>query len=99
MSEELKKYKINDYLNQLTVKEYRKAMQTIPKILGVSLNTFHNYRNILWNEAQDIPYEKVLILEKLFEVKNGKLFNNKVEVKKLRDFFTTETQVKHGAEL
>lgn len=93
MTEDPKKYKINDYLNQLNVKEYRMAVQIIPKILGVSLNTFHNYRNILWNSTQDIPYEKVVMFEQLFEMRSGELINNEISVKKLKDLFQSDAPV------
>lgn len=92
MTEDPKKYKIDDYLNRLSVKEYRQAVKIIPKILGVSLNTFHNYRNILWNSAQDIPYEKVVMFEQLFEMGPGELINNITPVKKLKDLFQPETR-------
>lgn len=93
MTEDPKKYKINDYLNQLNVREYRMAVQIIPKILGVSLNTFHNYRNILWNSTQDIPYEKVVMFEQLFDMRSGELINNSISVKKLKDLFQSGTQL------
>lgn len=93
MTEDPKKYKINDYLNQLNVREYRMAVQIIPKILGVSLNTFHNYRNILWNSTQDIPYEKVVMFEQLFDMRSGELINNLISVKKLKDLFQSGTQL------
>ena len=88
MGEKTRKYKINDYLDKLTVKQYRRAVQIIPKVLGVSLNTFHNYRNILCDDVQDIPYEKVIVLEMLFEMMPGELSNNKIKVDKLQDFFS-----------
>lgn len=93
MTDGPKKYKINDYLNQLNVREYRQAVQIIPKILGISLNTFHNYRNILWNSTQDIPYEKVVMFEQLFDMNSGELINNPISVKKLKDLFLSESPV------
>ncbi|MCX2452971.1 hypothetical protein OQX61_16965 [Pedobacter sp. PLR] len=86
MTENPKKYKINDYLYQLAVKDYRKAIQTLPKILDISLNTFHNYRNILGNETQDIPYEKVVMMEQLFGMEPGSLRTQPIEVSNLKDF-------------
>lgn len=91
MVEGAKKYKINDYLNKLSVKEYRKAVKIIPKILGVSLNTFHNYRNISLNDTQDIPYEKVVIIEQLFDIKCGELSNRYIAVKRLDDLLNQFT--------
>lgn len=87
MTEPSRKYKINDYLYQLNVKNYRKAIQTLPKILGVSLNTFHNYRNILRNETQDIPYEKVVMMEQLFEMEPGTLRTEPIEMSSLNEMF------------
>lgn len=77
------KYKINEFLEKLTVKEYRFALKKIPVILNVSTNTFHNYRRILLGEVQDIPYEKVKILEILFNVKPGGMGNQKMTGKSL----------------
>ena len=83
--EATRKYKINDYLYQLNVKDYRMAIQRLPKILGISLNTFHNYRNILRNESQDIPYEKVVMMEQLFGMAPGSLRTVPIEVSNLMD--------------
>lgn len=94
MTEIPKKYKIDDCLSQLTVKEYRMAVHIIPKILGVSLNTFHNYRNISVHDMQDIPYEKVLALEKLFGLKPGELINRSIRVGRLRDLLKRADSIK-----
>ena len=75
MKKTLKKYKINECLEQLTVKEHRIAMKIIPGLLNVANNTFHNYRNIGLGEKQDIPYEKVKLMEILFDLKPGGLQN------------------------
>jgi len=83
MSKYIEKYKINEFLDKLTVKEYKFALKKIPVLLDVSTNTFHNYRRIRLGEAQDIPYEKVKILEILFGVKSGGLENAKVTGKSL----------------
>ncbi|ADY53383.1 hypothetical protein Pedsa_2844 [Pseudopedobacter saltans DSM 12145] len=69
------KYKINELLANLPMKDYKKAMKLIPKILGVSVNTFLNYRNILIDEDRDIPYQKVVSLEKMFGLEAGSLIN------------------------
>lgn len=79
-----RKYKINDFLLRLPVPQYREAVKIIPKVLGVSLNTFHNYRNILLNDLQDIPHEKVILFEKLFELKEGGLINKEFKCKPLK---------------
>lgn len=81
-----RKYKINECLLSLPVAEYRAALRFLPKYLGISLNTFHNYRNILLNDTQDIPHEKVMVMEKLFELKPGELCNKMIYVKTLKEF-------------
>lgn len=83
MAKSIEKYKINDFLELLTVKEYRFAMRKIPGLLDVSVNTFHNYRRIKIEEPQDIPYEKIKILEILFGISNGALENKKITGKTL----------------
>ncbi|MFD1629966.1 hypothetical protein [Pseudopedobacter beijingensis] len=75
------KYKINEVLNNLPMKDYRKAIKMIPKILGVSTNTFLNYRNIRVDEEKDIPYQKVIIMEKIFALEEGSLSNIEINYK------------------
>lgn len=82
----VRKYKINECLLKLPMADYRSAIRFLPKYLGISLNTFHNYRNIRLNDSQDIPHEKVVILERLFELRPGELYNKMIWVKPLRDF-------------
>lgn len=69
------KYRINELLNAMPVKEYKKAIHIIPKQLDISEKTFANYRNIKIHDLQDIPHEKVVLLEKLFDIKPGELDN------------------------
>lgn len=83
MTEDIDKYKINDFLERLTIKEYKFAMKKIPGLLNVSMNTFHNYRKIKIGERQDVPYEKIKIMEILFGVENGALENRKMTGKTL----------------
>lgn len=66
------------------MKDYRKALKIIPKALNVSLNTFSNYRNIKLTDEQDIPHQKVVLLEKIFELESGQLENFKPEYKSLK---------------
>jgi hypothetical protein len=90
MAKDIDKYKINDFLDSLTVKEYKFAMKHIPRILDVSMNTFHNYRKIKVGDRQDIPYEKVKLMEILFDVKSGGLENAKVTGKSLFQLFKAQ---------
>lgn len=90
MKQNIEKYKINDFLENLTIKEYKFAMKMIPRVLNVSMNTFHNYRRIKLGERQDIPYEKVRLLEILFEIENGSLENIKTRGKSLVELFKAQ---------
>lgn len=92
MNKDIDKYKINDFLDSLTVKEYRFAMKIIPRILGVSTNTFHNYRRIKARDEKDIPYEKVKQLEILFGVGYGSLQNVAIEGKTLYELFKARSE-------
>ena len=76
---DLRKYKINECLLKLPIHEHREAVKLIPKVIGMSLNTFHNYRNILLNDKQDIPHEKVIRLEKFFDLRFGELLNKHIK--------------------
>jgi len=87
---ELRKYKINECLLKLSIIDYRKAVRRIPLELGISLNTFHNYRNILLNDVQDIPYEKVVMFEKLFGLPCGGLLNKIIKTGSLEDLLKGE---------
>lgn len=91
MHNKSRKYKINDFLLRLPVPQYREAVRIIPKILGVSLNTFHNYRNILMSDQQDIPHEKVILFEKLFDLSVGDLLNKELKCKPLRELLQQES--------
>ncbi|MFD2161424.1 hypothetical protein ACFSJU_03415 [Paradesertivirga mongoliensis] len=79
------KYRINDILLQLPMKDYRKALKVIPKAIDVSLNTFSNYRNIKLTDPQDIPHQKVVLLEKILGLKSGELENFTPEFKPLKE--------------
>lgn len=69
---------------QLPMKDYRKALKLIPGAINVSLNTFLNYRNIKVTDEQDIPHQKVVLLEKIFGLAPGELENFKPEYKSLK---------------
>ncbi len=75
------KYLINEKLANLPMREYKNALKLIPLILGISPNTFLNYRNIKAGEKKDIPYEKVVQLEKMFGLKPGELHNTPITCK------------------
>ena len=69
------KYKIEEFLENLPVKQNRILVSQIPDILGVSYNTFRNYCKIPLDSKKDIPYECVRKLEILFGMKHGELMN------------------------
>lgn len=78
-----KKYKIDEEMNKLNLPQYKAALKIIPEELGISFNTFHNYRKINIGDKTDIPYESVRKLEKYFKLKEGQLINISVEGKSL----------------
>lgn len=90
MKQDIEKYKINVFLEHLTIREYKFAMKVIPKVLNVSMNTFHNYRRIKMGSNQDIPYEKVKLLEILFGIPSGSLENTKMKGKSLVELFRAQ---------
>ena len=82
---QVRKYKINECLLRLNMPDHHAAMKRLPKLLGISLNTFHNYRNMLIDAKQDIPHEKVVLFEELFELQRGELLNKPVQIKPLKE--------------
>lgn len=72
-------------LSNLPKRDYNKALRLIPNVLGISMNTFFNYRNIKMSEAKDIPYQKVILLEQLFGLDRGGLENFKLKIKTIHD--------------
>jgi len=78
------KYRINEVLVNMPMKDYRKTLKVIPEAIGVSNNTFSNYRNIRCNEEKDIPHQKVVLLEKIFGLGSGELDNFDVVYKPIR---------------
>lgn len=75
-----RKYRINELLENLSLKKNRQALQILPEVLGVGATTFHNYRNIKIEDQQDIPHEKVVILEQFFGIKPNELQNYEVDI-------------------
>lgn len=84
------KYRINELLEGLPVRDHGKALKCIPKELNVSTATFNNYRNILIDEPQDIPHEKVVILERIFCLNRGDLENYTIETPALKLLLTKD---------
>lgn len=87
---EPRKYKINQCLIKLPIGQHREAVRLIPRYMKISLNTFHNYRNIRMNDRQDIPHEKVVLFERLFELKPGELLNRVRRTKTLKELIGLE---------
>jgi len=87
MSRNLKKYLIDAYLEEMTVKENKRAQELFPRLLKISVNTFRNYRNIKLSDHQDIPYEKVRMLEILLGIEPNGLLNYNPVGKSFRDIF------------
>lgn len=80
----------------LTLREYKAAIKLIPKYLGIAFNTFHNYRKIDIGDPQDIPYEKVIALEKLFGMQAGGLTNRVLHYKTLKELINNPTEIPLG---
>lgn len=74
------KYRINELLDHLPKKDFAAALKALPIQLNVSSATFSNYRSIKLDDTQDIPHEKVAMLEKLFGIAPGELQNFTVSV-------------------
>ncbi|MHA4893903.1 hypothetical protein ACXZ1K_04055 [Pedobacter sp. PWIIR3] len=87
---QIRKYKINECLLKYNLPDHQQAMKKLPKLLNISLNTFHNYRNMLIDAKQDIPHEKVVLFEELFELKRGELLNKVVRITPLKEILRRE---------
>ena len=79
------KYSINEMLSTLPMRDYKRALKIIPKVLKISPNTFFNYRNIKLEEDRDIPYQKMVQLEQMFGVKPGELQNKLIKCKHITE--------------
>jgi hypothetical protein len=90
MPQDQRKYKINEYLESLTVKEYKVGIKLIPKLLNVSANTIYNWRDIRLSDREDIPAQKANMLEQLFGMQRGELANYQVEMKNLKEYIKGE---------
>lgn len=75
----VKKYRIQDCIDNLTRNEYRIILRLIPGIIGKGTTTFYNYRDILIDDREDIPYKIVRKLEILFGLEPGGLEKEKTE--------------------
>ncbi len=92
MSKDLRKYKINEYLESLTVREYKAGIKLIPKLLNVSANTIYNWRDIKMSDREDIPAQKAKMLEQLFGMQHGELANYEIEMKSLKEIIQEERE-------
>ncbi|TZF83039.1 hypothetical protein FW774_12095 [Pedobacter sp. BS3] len=91
----MNKYRINALLSNLPMKDYHKALKIIPKVIGVSANTFANYRNIRITESRDIPHQKVVQLERIFGLAPGGLDNFDTSNKTLRQLLNEFNDENH----
>ncbi|WP_133559102.1 hypothetical protein [Pedobacter duraquae] len=87
MTGDLKKYRIDACLEEMTVKENRQAQELFPRLLKISVNTFRNYRNIKLSDHQDIPHEKVRLLEILLGLEPNALLNYEPVGKTFKQIF------------
>nr|WP_121272363.1 hypothetical protein [Pedobacter schmidteae] len=72
-----KKYRIQECIDNLKRHEYRIVLKAIPIIIGKGTTTFYNYRDILIDDKEDIPFKIVRKLEILFGLENGGLETKK----------------------
>ncbi len=72
--ETIRKYKIQDCLDNMTKREYDRIIKMIPPLIGKSYNTFNNYKNIRLNDREEIPYRVGIILEYFFDLQPGGLY-------------------------
>ena len=79
------KYKIHEFMENLTVRQYKFLNKLIPKVIDKSINTFNNYRNLQLEDEGDIPYETVRKLEILFGIEAGGLANYRIEGKNFKE--------------
>jgi hypothetical protein len=75
----VKKYRIQECIDNLKRSEYRIVLKSIPGIIGKGITTFYNYRDILIDDREDIPYKTARRLEILFGLEAGGLENKKTE--------------------
>jgi|GEM_PF-893941 len=74
------KYKINDCLDTMTYMGYMDTMAKICGVLGISKNTFHNYRKLDIDARRDIPYKIVCKIELFFKIPFGTLKNYEINL-------------------
>jgi hypothetical protein len=79
------KYKIDECLLKYNVLDHKEIMKILPGLLGISRNTFHNYRKLTSGSKQDIPHEKVVMFECLFGLKSGELLNDQIFLEPLTE--------------
>jgi len=70
-----KKYKLEDLLINQPYHKYLQSINELPELIGKSRNTLTNYRNILIDSKEMIPYEVGIIIERYFGIEPGTLSN------------------------
>lgn len=85
------KYKIHEFMENLTVRQYKFLNKLIPKVIDKSINTFNNYRNLQLQDEGDIPYETVRKLEILFGIDAGSLANYRIEGKNFKELMEEQS--------
>jgi|WetSurMetagenome_2_1015567.scaffolds.fasta_scaffold03202_2 hypothetical protein len=69
------KYKIKEKLDKLSHKEYKSAINIIPKALKVHQRTFFRYMYTTVNEEYSMPVDHLARLAKFFNCKIDELLN------------------------
>ncbi|TDQ11330.1 hypothetical protein [Pedobacter metabolipauper] len=91
-----KKYKIEECLNRMNIREYKEARRILPGLIGKCINTLNNYRDILEDGNEEIPYGIGITLERFFGLETGKLSNIKIESRHYLEIFKEETHKKRS---
>jgi hypothetical protein len=73
------KYKLHDLMLNLNHREYSKALEELPGLIGKSKASIHNYRYIPFGSKASLPYEAGLLIEKYFNILPGTLLNDASE--------------------
>jgi len=96
MDSQEKKYKIDEMLNKLPMKDYKKALKVLPELLDISYAAFMKYKAIKVSDVQDIPYTIVVQLEQFFGLEPGSLQNFSTDIKPIADYSDEVVENKYG---
>jgi len=82
------KYILQEILDNLTRRDFTKAMKLLPVLTGKCKNTIYGYAKIPKNSKTEIPYDVGHILEDFFGLPPRGLSREKVTCKQLKEFMS-----------